>query len=408
MIIKKFTGKTQQAAEAEALRKLGEKAIFLHNRQISSSEEEDSYEVTAAIEEPEKSLYSPKDYSLEDIEKIIDNLDLGMISPIEDPTQKQTKKTTKHSEPSFSHLCTSLWKELSKENSSPFDDLIHNLSHATKPFWQPKNFIITSYGLKNFLIERGIDNEIADALMKKVGQQFESLDFLQPTQERDEAIRFLYKELTDSLHIFGPIIFDKTDTKVIALVGPSGTGKSTVAAKLAYQYARQLKKRVMIITLEKQTDLKSYKKVPQQLDEKISLKTASTKEELEQILRENYRDHDLIIIDSFNCSLHSWEEMDKLMKFFELPYSIEVHLVVSALIKDADAMKIFQHYSPLTPASFIVTKIKETVQPGLPVNMCVNWNLPISYLTSDANIDVPLEIAEASSLARQLLLAPLK
>src|SRR5690606_19480349 len=56
--------------------------------------------------------------------------------------------------------------------------------------------------------------------------------------------------LEDELHTTGPITVSGTGCRVVAMVGPTGVGKTTTIAKLAANYRLREKKRVGLITVD--------------------------------------------------------------------------------------------------------------------------------------------------------------
>lgn len=330
-----------------------------------------------------------KDYTLKELEEMIDSLDLTNTVP----------KDKQDDESLFTNLCLSLWQELTKKEKAPFEKLIDHLSLLPQ-----SKMILPPKKIKNFLMCRGVEKEPAELLENKIAGSFPEINLNVGTAERDEAIRLLWRELIKVIQIFGPICFDKkTDrhsAKIVTLISSSRTDKKLVAAKLARQYASEFKKRIMIISLEKTP---TTQQTSANLAEKIPYKVVFSRDELEYLLKEEVNENDLIIIDCFGCGLDSWNEIDLLGRMLDIPFEVETHLVIDALTKNVDAARIIKNYLPLSPASYILTGFNETHEPGLLVNLCMNNRLPISYITNDAEVNKPLEIADAPILARYLL-----
>ena len=192
--------------------------------------------------------------------------------------------------------------------------------------------------------------------------------------------------------------------KLIALVGPTGIGKTTTLAKLAAYYiiaVSKLEKRsldVRVITLDQFRIGAAFqiKKYCEHMG--IPLIIATDPLDLHKYL-DLYKDSaDIICIDTTGRSPTDPEKILEMQKYFDEiePGRIETHLVVSAVTKAADIIEIIKQYSVFNFSSLIVTKLDETANVGSIISVLDEYKIPVAYITEGQT--VPKDIARASKL----------
>ena len=192
--------------------------------------------------------------------------------------------------------------------------------------------------------------------------------------------------------------------KLIALVGPTGIGKTTTLAKLAAYYiiaVSKLEKRsldVRVITLDQFRIGAAFqiKKYCEHMG--IPLIIATDPLDLHKYL-DLYKDSaDIICIDTTGRSPTDPEKILEMQKYFDEiePGRIETHLVVSAVTKAADIIEIIKQYSVFGFSSLIVTKLDETANVGSIISVLDEYKIPVAYITEGQT--VPKDIARASKL----------
>ncbi|WP_253677407.1 flagellar biosynthesis protein FlhF [Treponema sp. OMZ 788] len=193
--------------------------------------------------------------------------------------------------------------------------------------------------------------------------------------------------------------------KLIALVGPTGIGKTTTLAKLAAYYilavskleGRSLDVRVITIDQYRIGAAFQIKKYCEHMG--IPLIIATDPLDLHKYL-DLYRDSaDIICIDTTGRSPADPEKIFEMQKYFEKIETgrIETHLVVSAVTKAADISEIIRQYSVFDYSSLIVTKLDETANVGSIISVLEEYKIPVAYITEGQT--VPKDIAKASKLA---------
>ena len=188
----------------------------------------------------------------------------------------------------------------------------------------------------------------------------------------------------------------------VALVGPTGVGKTTTIAKLAGRLALVEKKKVGLITIDTYRigaieQLKTYAEIMN-----IPFKVVITIKEMEEAI-ESMSDCDVILIDTTGRSSKNTMQISELRAFIEKADPDFVNLVVSATTKNKDIKNILNGYSDLGYDSIIITKLDETTVYGSIYNIAKRSNKPISFVTVGQNVPDDIKIPEKEELARFIL-----
>ena len=373
MQLKKFKVKTIREAMEKIKVELGEDAFIISDRTINENGEK-MIEVIAAIEKespPSSFRASPANVKIPEIEG------------------KQTTKEIKE-----------LIEKLSYRESEilPIKKEIEELKKiiAEKFSSQKKaiEFEGVFYDVFTKLLEEGISGELASKLVKVLEYQV-PLKF----QNDIEKIKaYLWKIVYSSISDVD--LIDEKKDKIIALVGPTGVGKTTTIAKLSAYFHLAEQKKVALISID------TYRiAAPEQLKTYASLigipfALAYNREELEKYLQ-MFKDYDLIFIDTVGKRVSK----ESVKKDFEVlgVQKIKKVLVLSATTKSEDLADIVMKYQIMNPDSIIFTKMDETLSYGNIFNTLVKGNIPLSYFTTGQKVPQDIEVASPEKLTNLLL-----
>lgn len=215
----------------------------------------------------------------------------------------------------------------------------------------------------------------------------------------------LLADVLDREVVRAPVPMVGDGRRVVALVGPTGVGKTTTIAKLAAGYRFREGKRVALITTDTYRiagaqQLKSYAEL-------IGLPccVAPLPADLKRALT-NDRDADVIFIDTVGRSARRQDQLEELAAYARGDDGCEVCLVLSATTKRADLLQAVEAYRSLGLSSIIATKIDETATVGPVCEAALAAAVPISYLTTGQEVPDDIEEAQPLRLARRLVGEP--
>ncbi|GDX99343.1 flagellar biosynthesis protein FlhF [Phycisphaerae bacterium] len=188
----------------------------------------------------------------------------------------------------------------------------------------------------------------------------------------------------------------------IALVGPTGVGKTTTIAKLAAAYKLRHNVRVGLITSDTYRiaaveQLRTYANI---ID--LPLKVCLTPREVGEACT-SLSDCDVVLLDTAGRSQHDTARIDELSAFIDAANADETHLVLSAIMAEDVLTSAAQRFSVLRPTNLILTKLDEAVRFGIVPTVCVNVGLKLSFLTTGQEVPEHIELAHPPRLARLVL-----
>ncbi|HNT33947.1 MAG TPA: flagellar biosynthesis protein FlhF [bacterium] len=235
--------------------------------------------------------------------------------------------------------------------------------------------------------------QLTDAL-KRHGNGSATLEMLQ---------EHLIGTLTASLSCVEPLQAIPQSSKVIALIGPTGVGKTTTLAKLSASFCLHSNKRIAMITtdtyrLAATDQLQRYADILG-----VPLEIVYTPEEMRQAI-DRLQDVDVIFVDTAGRSQKNLEQMSDLKRFLEAASPAQVHLLLSATTKYDDLMDVITRFELVPLSSLIITKTDESNSFGAIASLLKEVSLPVSYLTTGQNVPEDIEKATPDRLARLFVL----
>jgi len=236
---------------------------------------------------------------------------------------------------------------------------------------------------------------VSTELIRKIVDTLNTL----PLQSGNQTVKGRLSETLGRLIKFaGTLKLKKNSPRIIALVGPTGVGKTTTTAKLAAMYALNRGNKVALITMDifrvgAVEQLKTYSRIMG-----IPLEVASTPKELEKAV-EKHSACDLIFIDTAGRSHKDKEKLDEMKNFLEDKIPMEVYLCLSATTKDRELEEILKRFKIFQITKVVFTKIDECESFGNMVNLLMKDNLQIAYFTTGQRVPEDIEIATPAKLA---------
>jgi flagellar biosynthesis protein FlhF len=242
------------------------------------------------------------------------------------------------------------------------------------------------------LLAEELGQEGVDLLMEQIRPAAED------GAELEELRGLLAEALAGLVKCAGSLRMKKSGPRIIAIVGPTGVGKTTTIAKLAAMPALSRNASVAMVTMDNfrvgaVEQLKTYAKI---MD--LPLEVAATAQELAKVLAQ-HSDKDLILIDTAGRSPKDAERLDELKGFLECQPGIETYLCMSATTRARELDEIIATFGVLPITRFLFTKLDESESYGCIVNMHLKHKLPLSYFTTGQKVPEDIEVATARKLA---------
>lgn len=248
------------------------------------------------------------------------------------------------------------------------------------------------------LIENEVPAEFARELIAKARSHATRSQLASPS-----ALQALVTGLIEQeLRIGSPIATPRGQRKVIALVGPTGVGKTTTLAKLAANLRLREGLKVGLITVDTYRiaaveQLKTYAEI---ID--LPMQVVSSPADMQRALAELEK-MDVVLIDTAGRSPRDELKIQELKECLDAAQADEVHLVLSLAAGVPALTTVAQHFKPVGVTSLILTKLDETLSNGslIPIAQELRW--PVSYLTTGQNVPDDIEPAHATRMARLVL-----
>jgi len=170
---------------------------------------------------------------------------------------------------------------------------------------------------------------------------------------------------------------------VIAVVGPTGVGKTTTLAKMAARAILEAKKRVAFVTLDTYRvgateQLARYGEIMG-----APVLVARDRGELTRAM-ERVADADLVLVDTAGRS--SPEDVTRQAALVRTISRVQLHLVVSAATGAHELAAVADRYRALQPDRLVVTKVDEAAGPGGILSASVRICRPISCVADGQRV----------------------
>ena len=185
---------------------------------------------------------------------------------------------------------------------------------------------------------------------------------------------------------------------VVALLGPTGVGKTTTIAKLAARFAvRHGSRHVALVTTDNyrigaQEQLRAYAKI---LD--IPLHVAYSANELRETLK-NLSQRKLVLIDTTGMSQRDLRLAEQFSMIRGGAEAVRSYVVLSATTREAALEEIMQTYQRIKPSGCILTKVDEAVGLGGVLSAIVRHKMAVAYVSDGQRVPEDLYTARAHSL----------
>lgn len=282
-------------------------------------------------------------------------------------------------------------------------DIKHTSSDNTER-QQVKQRENANYKSLQLIYKKLIDNEVDSRYADEIIGEIENS--LKKESNIDSILSAVYQKII--LKLGKPRTITLSDkAKVVFFIGPTGVGKTTTIAKIASSFKLEHEAKVAFITADTYRiaaveQLNTYASI---IDCPVSV--VYSVEDMDKSLTD-YKDYDLILIDTAGRSHKADDQMDELKSFIEQvvqrkdEFDFESYLTLSVTTKYKDLKSIADKYDDVD-WSIIFTKLDETCSLGNILNMRMLTDRPLAYTTSGQNVPNDIEVINEQWIAKQLL-----
>ncbi|MBI3771249.1 MAG: flagellar biosynthesis protein FlhF [Gammaproteobacteria bacterium] len=252
-----------------------------------------------------------------------------------------------------------------------------------------------------------VDFEVKHPLQHQMQQRMSKLGFGKALSSQlieklpnEGNIEDLWRRMLGKLAINVKVTDDDilTNGGVIALIGPTGVGKTTTIAKLAARFALRFGNRsVALISTDSyrigaHEQLKAYARI---LD--VPFKFVNTRAGLDDALAA-FSDRRLVLIDTAGMSQRDM----RLSKHLELlgydRAEVATYLVVSTTSRLSGLNDVVATYKKFNVKGCILTKIDESTCLGSALDVVIRHNLPVAYVSDGQRVPEDLQPARSHTL----------
>lgn len=251
------------------------------------------------------------------------------------------------------------------------------------------------------LIGQDISEELADTVINEVRDSLSSAQL----EDADLVRKTVLERL--ALHIpvaDEPVSAQSGDGRplTIALVGPTGVGKTTTLAKLAATFKLRESRKVGLITSDTYRiaavdQLRTYANIIG-----LPLQVALTPQEMRQAVH-SLADCDVILIDTAGRSQNDSQRIDELGELLDAAQPHEVHLVLSSTANEKVLLREAEAFSVVGIHKIVLTKLDEAVSFGMLINVVRKVGKELSFLTTGQEVPTHIEAGRADRLADLIL-----
>ena len=251
--------------------------------------------------------------------------------------------------------------------------------------------------LQRAMEAQGISQHVLEDMISKLN----GTEILAP-QNSIKALKALEKYVRKAIRIANGITLYSDKPKIVALIGPTGVGKTTTLAKIAAKFVLEEGAKVALITADTYRisaveQLKTYSDILG-----LPLEIVYNPQALQEAI-EKHRDKQLILLDTAGRSQYNAYQMKELSELLNIDVDIEKHLVMSATTKTSDGLELLDNFSLCKPDRVIFTKVDETKTHGIILNILHRRKAALSYLTNGQSVPDDIEPASIEKLAELLL-----
>ena len=259
----------------------------------------------------------------------------------------------------------------------------------------PEKMVCWYVDLISSEVSKELATRVIEAASQELGGNFDDRDHV-----RDRIIHHLSRFVPTAS---SPLPDPPADGPlVIAMVGPTGVGKTTTTAKIAATCRLHRGGKVALVTCDTYrvaavAQLRTYAEILG-----IPLHVAEHPGQLPRLM-EAMRDVDVVIIDTPGRSQRDEDRIDELNLFLEAARPHQTHLVLSGTAGEKVLLREAEAFLPLGVDRIVLTKLDEAVSFGMLVDVLHRIGRELSFVTTGQEVPADIEPASGDRLASMAL-----
>ena len=375
MKIKSYFAKTVDEAISKARVELGSEALLLNTRKIADTGTGAGYEVVMGVAGP-----AP-----------------ASKAAVPAPTPKATPRMTAAAAVTReSPLRPEVAADMEKLRAQ-MDELQSLLVRSAKNAWAAQRSVPETADIYTRLIAAEVDPVLSKDIADRLEAAMATDAFFISTspepagaQNRWKSLKseparvekFLRAELESRVVLRPRLGVNGAKGAVAAMVGPTGSGKTTSLAKLAMAASAQRPVRLISLDATRtgvQQLLKAF------ATSAITYSSVDSLESLPKMVAEA-RKNECVLIDTQDYSPQEQPATEKLASALTACGDVDVHLVAPAYMKARDLRNSIERYRLFQPSKLLVTRMDETESFGTVFSEAALAGLAISFLSHGPRI----------------------
>lgn len=325
--------------------------------------------------------------------EVVAAIDPSAVEPVKLPSQ--------HPEKLAADMAAVTTRSKMKEYNPDLGLLLKEVQQLKQGLYRTQAEFIVPEALKpmlNLLAEQGV----APFLLNQWAPILTELYYKEQKPENTDKLKSLLAQTIfegkDPL-LDGSELLEK---KFVALVGPTGVGKTTTLAKLAAKSILKDRKKVAFITTDTYRiaaieQLKTYANIVG-----APVEVCYNLEDFSRA-KARFSNYDTIFIDTAGRNFRNGQYVEDLKEVIDFKEDVQTFLTIALTAKEYDIKQIIEQFSQLHIDRFIFTKLDETSQIGMILNLIWDTGIGVGFLTTGQNVPDDLKVADKEWLLSHLL-----
>ena len=389
MKIKKFVAPTIKQALTQIKQEMGDEAVILNSRKLDKSGlrgkmSGDMFEVTAALDEFDKPQKQQRRTVIQDTyipeQKTPELLQHQRPSQPSGTDWQSVERLSRLSD-EMSEIKQVLAQMSAKPMSHKWGKMPHSMSR-----------------LYMSLVESGVHEQTASELVEQISDALQG-DRVDADQH---ALSYIRGKMAEKINT-QPLLHKRDGRPlIIALIGPTGVGKTTTLAKMATHPRIYGNDRVAFISTDTYRlaaieQLKTFAHIAG-----IPIEVTYSVDEIKRAIYQ-HRDKDVILLDTPGRSPNNSAHLHEIREMLDRAQPDEVHLVLNIGTRFEDTVETIKKYSMMHVNRLLFTKLDETSSPGNLINVVDQFHTPLSFITNGQEVPDDIMLVEASKVANLVL-----